>query len=273
MLETQEEVLSWYESQPRAVTKEFVNSVPWHEVKNHPLDPAFIPVLFYMRDVESYTDVYYRELMRTPTGKNPVIRQFMDRWGAEEADHGDLLNRFLAEAGVPVEERWQEKAKAAIPFRYKVENYAAAHISRIFGRHFSGTHMVWGAINEMTTLQGYRRLWQAAKHPVLELVLRAVAREESAHTKFYWNIARLHLQESGFARKLARTVIEKLWTPVGQGTKPQSETDYAIATLFAGEQGVSFFHDNVSRRIGQLPGFANFQTTTARVANISLQGA
>ena len=48
----------------------------------------------------------------------------------------------------------------------------------MFGRHFSGVHMVWGAINEMTTLQGYRRLWKLAGHPVLEQLLRAIAQEE-----------------------------------------------------------------------------------------------
>jgi hypothetical protein len=52
----------------RALDQGFLRSIPWHEVRKHPLNPAFVPVLIYMRDVESFTDIYYQELLRTPTG-------------------------------------------------------------------------------------------------------------------------------------------------------------------------------------------------------------
>ena len=98
--ETNKEVLDWYERQPRTLTKEFISNINWRDVRNHPLDEKFIPVLLYMRDVETLTDVYYEELRRTPTGKDPIIRKFMERWSAEEQTHGELLNQFLNEAGV-----------------------------------------------------------------------------------------------------------------------------------------------------------------------------
>ncbi|MBV9959254.1 MAG: acyl-ACP desaturase [Acidobacteria bacterium] len=223
-----------------------------------------------MRDVETFTEIYYKELRRTPTGNNPVIRRFMERWSAEEAEHGELLNRFLAEAGFPVGTNWQAAAKAAIPVRYTVENYLAGMLTNCFGRYFSGTHMVWGAINELTTLQGYRRLWQLAAHPVLEYLLRAIAREESAHANFYWHIARLHLERSTYARRLARFTISNFWTPVGQGAKPQHETNRLIRTLFEGRPGVSFFERTVSRRIKQLPGLDGLNTISETIAGIAL---
>lgn len=223
-----------------------------------------------MRDVESYTDVYYRELLRTPTGSDPVIKRFMERWVVEEADHAELLNRFLCEAGVPVDAHWQVKAKAAIPMRYTVENRIATHITNLFGNSFSGTHMVWGAINELTTLQGYRRLWQAAEHPVLTRLLRAIVREESSHANFYWQIARLKLLKSKSARGLARFVIKRFWTPVGQGAKPQGETDYVIATLFGSHDGVRFFDKHVSQRVERLPGLTELKTVTDRIIYISM---
>ncbi|MGH9941846.1 MAG: acyl-ACP desaturase [Pyrinomonadaceae bacterium] len=270
MFETESDVLEWYERQPRSVTKEFLDQIPWNEVGRHPLNPAFKPVLVYMRDVESFTEIYYEELLRTPTGKSPVIRKFMERWSGEENQHADLLNRFLNEAGHPTNADWQKEAKEAIPFRYTFENRLYPLITNCFGRYFSGAHMVWGAINEMTTLQGYRRLWGLAGHPVLEKLLRAIAHEESIHSHFYWSIARLRLEQSGFSRKLARTIIGRFWSPVGQGTKPRSETDYVIATLFRGEEGVSFFDRNVNQRIEQLPGFTGLNSVTQRIAEIAL---
>ncbi|HEY0428256.1 MAG TPA: hypothetical protein VGC76_10780 [Pyrinomonadaceae bacterium] len=98
--ETNRDVLNWYEKQPRALSKEFLDKIRWNDVKKYELDARFVPVLMYMRDVEVLTDMYYTELRRTPTGKDPVISRFMERWSAEELTHAELLNRFLAEAGV-----------------------------------------------------------------------------------------------------------------------------------------------------------------------------
>jgi rubrerythrin len=270
VFETESDVLAWYEEQPRALTEDFVSDIPWQEVREHPLDPAFIPVLIYMRDVEAFTDIYYEELRRTPTGKSPVIKKFMDRWSVEEFQHAELLNRFLNEAGIPTSKRWFEEARAAIPFNYTFENRLYPIITNCFGTNFSAVHMTWGAINEMTTLQGYRRLWKLAKHPVLEKILRAIAQEEAAHSKFYWNIARLKLARSNFAQRLARTVICKFWTPVGQGTKPKQEANYLISTLFNGAEGVDFFDRNVNERLERLPGFEGVKTITQRIARISM---
>ncbi len=272
MFETERDVLAWYESQPRALDKEFLKTIDWSEISKHSLNPKFVPVLVYMRDVESFTEIYYQELLRTPTGRDPVIKKFMDRWSEEENQHAELLNRFLNEAGVPSSANWWDEARATIPRRYTFENRIASAIAKCFGKYFSGAHMVWGAINEMTTLQGYRRLWSLAAHPVLERLLRAVAQEESLHSHFYWSIARLKLEQSEFSRNVARFIVDKFWTPVGQGPKPQDETNYVIATLFNGATGARFFYRTVGQRMEQLPGFAGLKTVTARVSAIAIEG-
>ena len=59
---TNQDVLDWYEKQPRALTKEYIGSIKWDDVKNHPLDERFVPVLKYMRDIEILTDMYHQEL-------------------------------------------------------------------------------------------------------------------------------------------------------------------------------------------------------------------
>jgi len=268
LFETDQDVLQWYERQPRAVSKEFVDSIPWKEVRNHQINPAFVPVLFYMRDVEFFTDIYYKELLRTPTGKDPVIRKFMERWSVEEIQHAELLNRFLEEAGIPTSKRWQAEAKGRIPWRYSVEAYLLDYAVRPFGRYFHAAHMVWGAINEITTLQGYRRLSQLAAHPVLTNLLTGIMQEESIHSNFYWSIARLKLSQAKFSRDLAQFIIRKFWTPVGQGAKPARETHYVIATLFRGPSGLEFFERTVASRIRKLPGFAGFRALSEKVAPI-----
>ncbi|HEX7294822.1 MAG TPA: acyl-ACP desaturase [Pyrinomonadaceae bacterium] len=262
MFETDKDVLDWYERQPRALSKDYVNSIKWDEIKDHQLNPAFVPVLLYMRDIEYYTDMYYRELLRTPTGRDPVIRKFMDRWSIEELHHGNLLNRFLNQAGYPTEEKWQREAMRKIPVAYKVQTYLLNIAVKPFGQHFHGAHMVWGTINEITALQAYQRLAELAGHPVLKTLLAGIVQEESIHTSFYWNVARVKLSQAKFSQDVARFIVSKFWTPVGQGPKTERETNHVVRTLFCGASGLEHLKRKVEDRIARLPGFDGFTALT-----------
>ena len=268
MFETDKEVLDWYERQPRALSKEYVNNIRWNDIKNHPINPAFVPVLIYMRDIEYFTDMYYQELRRTPTGKDPVIRKFMDRWSIEELHHANLLNRFLEEAGFPSGQDWRVEATKNIPKAYLINSFLIDHLCRLFGKHFHGAHMVWGAINEITAMQAYRRLSELAGHPVLTQLLIGIVQEESIHGSFYWNVARVKLAEAKFSRDLARFIIGQFWSPVGQGAKRECEAKYVMATLFAGKEGLDLFDKKIGGRIERLPGFLGFKGLTERIAPI-----
>ncbi|CAN5583389.1 hypothetical protein BH10ACI1_BH10ACI1_31670 [soil metagenome] len=266
--ETNRDVLNWYEKQPRTLTTEFINNIAWNDVKKYPLDKKFIPVLLYMRDVETLTDVYYEELRRTPTGKDPIISKFMERWGLEELVHGELLNRFLNEAGVETDEKWQAQVKNEISTSYTVTNYLITTLTNLVGKRFTATHMAFGAIHEMSTTQGYRRLSQLANHPVLTQILNGIIREESAHTNFYRSVARLELEKSPISRKLSRFLVKHFWSPVGSGAKPQKESDYTIATLFGGEEGLNWIDKNVTQRIQTLPGFDGLTKISDKIGSI-----
>lgn len=268
MFETDTDVLDWYERQPRALSQEFIDTIPWNRIKDYPLNPAFVPVLLYMRDVEYFTDMYYRDLLRTPTGRDPVIKKFMDRWSVEEMQHADLLNRFLNEAGITTSENWQAEIRARVPRQYALNSSLLYYAVKPFGKYFHGAHMVWGAINEITTLQGYRRLSQLAGNPVLQKLLAGIMQEEAVHSSFYWNIARLKLAQAKFSRDLAKFIIGRFWAPVGQGAKPERETNYVVATLFRGPSGLEFFNRTVASRIQRLPGFAEFEALSEKVAPI-----
>ncbi len=110
-----EDALAWYEGEERILTPAFIETIPWHEVSRYPLDARFIPILLYMRDVEQFTGVYYDEIMKTPTGRHPIIRRFVERWNTEEPTHAALLDRFLNEIGHITSPKWIEEARAQIP--------------------------------------------------------------------------------------------------------------------------------------------------------------
>ena len=267
--ETNRDVLEWYERQPRSLTPEFISSIPWTEVKDHPLDERFIPVLLYMRDVETLTDMYHRELLRTPTGKDPHISKFMERWGVEEITHGEVLNRFLNEIGVETDNDWQDEVRRNVTHTYKANSYLLTTLTNLVGKKFTATHMAFGAIHEMEAAQGYRRLLALADHPVLTMILNGIIREESAHCQFYWSVARLELSRNEFAQRIARFITEHFWAPVGQGALSKRRTEYMIATLFSDDHAMSNLDKTVTQRVRQLPGFSDITKMTETIGSIA----
>ncbi len=266
--ETNRDVLEWYEKQPRALTEKFIGDINWSEVAKHPLDKKFVPVLMYMRDVETLTDVYYDELRRTPTGKDPIIRKFMERWSAEEQTHGELINRFLNEAGIETDPKWQKQVINSVSTSYTVTNYLITTLTNLIGKRFTATHMAFGAIHEMSTTQGYRRLSELAEHPVLSKILTGIIREESTHTTFYRSVARIELQKSEISQKLSRFIIKHFYVPVGGGAKPSEELNYTIATLFGGADGMRRINRNVSEKLQTLPGFDGMTKVSDTISGI-----
>lgn len=277
--ETNKDVLDWYERQERALTDEFIGAVPWEKVNDTPFDECFVPILFYMRDVETLTDMYHRELLRTPTGKDPHIRKFMERWGVEEITHGEVLNRFLNELGYESDEKWQTQVREAVTSAYHANAYLLTTLTNLIGKKFTATHMTFGAIHEMEAAQGYRRLKTLTDHPVLNPILDAIIREESAHNQFYWSVARLELKKNEYARRIARFVTDHFWAPVGQGSLPKRRTEYLVSTLFAGGEGIEVVDAKVTQRVRQLPGFDDITKITetishmAETANVSFEAA
>jgi hypothetical protein len=266
--ETNKDVLDWYEKQPRTLTKEFIGSIPWHEVKNHPLDKKFIPVLLFMRDVEVLTDMYHKEMLRTPTGKDPYISKFMERWGVEEITHGEVIDRFLNESGYETSNNWKTEVRKSVPTTYDLTTKILTSLTNLVGKKFTATHMTFGAINELSTAQAYRSMIELACHPILTKILTGVIREESAHTQFYWSVAKIELKRSEFARKMARFVIKNFWSPVGSGARSKKASDYCIQTLFKGEQGVEWLDRKITRHIHELPGFNGVNTVSEKLGAI-----
>ena len=267
--ESKKDVLAWYERQERTLTPEFIDSIPWDEVLEHPLDESLVPVIFYMRDVESLTDMYYAELRRTPTGKDPYISKFMERWGVEETTHGELLDRFLNAAGYETDRKWRDQVHRAVSRTYRANARLITSLTNLIGRRFTATHMTFGAVHEMSTTQAYRRLVKLAKHPVLTQLLEGIIREESAHTNFYLNVARLELRQNELARRIARFIIDHFWAPVGQGAIPKKRTHYTIHKLFCDPEGMEWADKTVSQRIEQLPGFADLKVINNAVRRIA----
>ena len=135
-----------------------------------------------------------------------------------------------------------------------------AFVSRLWA-DFCAVHMTWGAINELTTLMGYRRLAALTSHPVLAEMLERIQHDESRHFFFYYRQAEIRLRRPVVAR-VARVLVDRFWGPVGSGVQPRSELRLMAGYLFSDAEGVAAVR-KVDETIRRLPGFANVQLLEA----------
>jgi hypothetical protein len=235
-----------------------LSAFAWDDVPRHPVPPEALRTLRYMQDIESHTIIYLRSLLATRAIDDPEIATFLACWVYEETFHGIAIRRFLEAAGHPVGTRERPRGQESFPQR--VEAVATAMVSRAWP-DFCAVHMTWGAINELTALTGYRRLAALAQHPVLTELLHEIARDESRHFFFYFRQAELRLRRRTVAR-VARTLIDRFWAPVGSGVQPRRETAFMGRYLFGDQDGRAAARraDDTIRR---LPGFETVQLLEA----------
>lgn len=239
--------LDSYVGRSRAVD---LAAIDWAEVPRHPVPSEVVRTLRYMQDIESHTIIYLRVLLATRAIDDPDVATFLACWVYEETFHGIALARFLEAAGSPVGERPMPRGQE--PLGKRIEAAATAMVSKAWP-DFCAVHMTWGAINELTTLTGYRRLAARCDHPVLTDLLERIILDESRHFFFYYRQAEIRLQRLAVAR-VARLLVDRFWSPVGTGVQPEAELRFLATYLFAGPEGRAAAR-KVDDTIRRLPGF------------------
>jgi hypothetical protein len=245
-----------------------LTGIEWDEVPRHPLADGDVMCLHYMMDIETHTVIYLRDLLATRVAADPQITAFLSCWVYEELWHGEAFSDFLRSYGieVPAEpklpdgstpmptrpNRWRR-----LRVRVGVGNglgILPTMLGSTAARDFAAIHMMWGAVNELTTLTGYHALIRRCDHPELHKLLHKVIQDERRHFAFYRAQAKARMQRSHAARRIVRWALENLWTPVGAGVKTEEEVDALAIYLFGdGPEGREQIRD-LDRTISDVPG-------------------
>ena len=226
-----------------------LDGLAWDEIGRTPLAPEAVRTLLYMQDIESHTVVYVRQLLSTRVIDDPEVATFLACWFYEETFHGRALARFLTATGhAPIV---RERSRRNLIDR--LEEQAMGVLARAWP-DFAAVHMVWGAINELTTLAGYQRLAELAPHPVLVDLLGRIIRDESRHFSFYYHQAERRLARPAVQR-VARFLVDRFWAPVGSGVQPDDEVGFVAGYLLGGRDGRAAAR-KIDETIRRLPGFA-----------------
>lgn len=238
-----------------------VSDINWADVARYPVSEAEIQCLGYMMDIEAHTLCYLRDVLDAGAAADPEIADFLGCWLYEESYHGRAIERFVRAAGSArsIANCGQHQPTAL----ERLEGLGIWLVSRLLPKQFLTVYMTWGAIQEHSTLFGYTNMARQTQNPILADLLRRIARDESRHFGFYLYKAAQGLKASKTTRRLTSFLLSRFWTPVGEGVKPQHETDFLLRHIFAGPEGADSI-DRIDRSMRRLPGLSWFNLLRLR---------
>jgi Fatty acid desaturase len=229
------------------------------EAARYPVSDEEIRALTYMCDIESHTIVYLRAILNTCAVEDPQTTSFLSCWAYEEFFHGHTLRRFLDAVGAPVSATRAVEVQQATSFKEWLKELGSSILCR-FSPHFHGAYLTYGAISELSTLEGYGVLARRTRNPILAEVVKRLAKDERRHFSFYYNKARLQLQARN-AQRLTSFIIRHFWLPVGGGVKSDSEVSWILSFILGDPQGAEIAQ-RIDATIAKLPGLGWFHRLT-----------
>ena len=229
------------------------SDLDFEEFKTNPLPDSTLRSLRYMCDIEYHTVCYLRDMLVTPSHKDPDVSAFMTMWNREEFWHGEALADVLGAHGLTVDFDQLKSTRLKLGWKDLLDPVKQSLLGNIVGKDFIAVHMIWGAANEWSAVAAYNRLADLEKHPVLAELLRRIAKQEAKHVAFYATQARDRLSKSKKAQVLARLALKNAWGPVGSSVMPPEEVTHVMGHLFSGPDGlreIRKLDDHISRMPG-----------------------
>jgi hypothetical protein len=223
------------------------------EFDRNPLPPDSLRVISYMCDVEYHTVCYLRDLLTTPSHKEPEVGSFMTMWNREEFWHGEALAAVLARHGIIVDFDQLKATRLKLGWKDRLDPIKQSLLGGLVGSDFVGVHMAWGAANEWTANAAYLRMARQEGHPVLAELLKRIAAQETKHVAFYASQARDRLAKSKKAQVIGRFALNKFWAPVGSSISSADDVTFVMGRLFGGDEGRKILQD-IDSHIAKLPG-------------------
>ncbi|MBZ5682492.1 MAG: hypothetical protein LAO24_20565 [Acidobacteriia bacterium] len=130
----------------------------------YPVTDEEIRALTCMCDIESHTIVYLRAILNTCAIEDAQTTSFLSCWAYEEFFHGHTLRQFLDAVGAPVSSTRMREVQQASSFSEWLKEMGSSIVCRL-SRHFHGPYLTYGAISELSTLEGYGVLARRTRTP------------------------------------------------------------------------------------------------------------
>ena len=173
-----------------------LDTIAWEKFDRSKLDPNLVKLMKAASLVE-YNATDYVEYLRKVFHNQPQVMAILDRWGAEEVQHGAALGRWaeLADPTFNFKDSFARVRKAYHPphFENADGSVRGSRIGELIAR----------CVVECGTSSGYTAIRDAAEEPVLKQIAGLVAADEFAHYRLFLDLMDTQSEaKPGFWRRL-----------------------------------------------------------------------
>jgi hypothetical protein len=222
--------------------------------RENPLSAETLRVLAYLRGIEHSTMNHLRNMLVTPTHKDPRVTAFLTTWAFEKYWIADALSAVLSVHPLLTVQAQSARNRFSAAVRVVTDRFLPIResiVANTVGVDIVATHMAEGAIDSWVSQSAYSRLEALEPHPELVRTLERIRSIKDRHLDFFLPQADFRLGESRRARSIARRRLRRADWPVAASEQPTSETGYFFTHLFAAATHVL---DEVDARVDALPG-------------------
>lgn len=168
-------------------------------------------MLYALALIEADSLTMRRRISAIGADRVEELLEFITIWLAEEGEHSRALTQMARMHGFALSTLATRKTTRDLR---TLLTWPMLYIVREL-RGICAAYCTLGAVQELIALTTYHHLAAACESSEIRLVLKAIARQESHHMRFYRRAAELFLRDSRAAQRNTRILIERLWQPPG----------------------------------------------------------
>jgi hypothetical protein len=187
--------------------------VQWRHVEELQLGPhpELGTMLFGLALIEADSLVIRKKLATSRADRRQALLDFITVWLAEEAEHSRALGSLARSCGITAIS--YEKRSITRDPRAAIAWPALMAASLLPG--LSAAYCTLGTAQELVALTTYNYLAKEIPDQSAAAVLRAIARQEGRHMRFYRRSAEVLLADSPAAQRATSVLLGRLWRPPG----------------------------------------------------------
>jgi hypothetical protein len=206
-------------------------------------------MLYALSLIEADSQTMRRKLSAAGADRSEELLEFIAIWLAEEGEHARALAHMSAMHGF--EPRQMETRSVVRDLRAFI-TWPSLYLARGM-RGICASYCTLGSMQELVALTTYHHLAKVSKDAEVSRVLKAIARQESHHMKFYRNAAALFLEDYKPAQRNTRLLIRRLWRPPGMDLLGDGDYEKVFGPIL-NDPSYATNLLRVDRVVGALPG-------------------
>jgi hypothetical protein len=237
--------------EPHPALAPSIQKLDWLKAAIIGLTDSEVTALRYIADIDGHTARYMLDVVKTQVPAQTASKTYLTIWNNEEFSNCRDMSRLLRSCGVNLHDERAKKLTAS-PVAGWLRTRLRAGLMRLMPKTADSLHLAWAASQKFMLILAHEQLAATTANPILRVLCRRIAKQESRNFAWYFSAARSVMRRSG--QGLVRFIFENFWYPLSASTQSKQHAHALVQNLFS-EATVEAAMRRLDDVMAGLPGF------------------